>query len=604
MKMLVRAAPLAPSTFDEKTNTVEVVLSTGAAVRRAGFIEVLPVENADLRGIEGSPVLDAHSQASTRSVLGVIEKAWKAAGEIRARLKLSSRDDAAGTVKDVRDGILRNLSIGYRVSKWAESTNSKGERVRTALAFSIGEASFVPLGADSGAVVRSNPMKKKVAAGVNPASVDDVDDTLENENVETVTEHAQRNSAIRLLCRNNGMTQAFTDKLIDGEGDLIAARAAVNDELQRRTPVMRAQVGVDHTDPRELMTRQIGGAFAHATGAKPADNEREFVGLSLLQNFREMLERRNINTRRMSDGDLIARAFGTGDAAEFLTGVGNRSTQAAYAAARHPVMDLATTKTVTDYRPVSFLRDTAFDGELEPLSEHGEFTRTSFDESKLTASVDDYARGFDVTDKAIRNDDLSVLTGIPAKFGAMAARKDASLVLGLLSGTGPLVEDGHNLFDAANHAGNYEAGGTPLGLESLSAGRLAMRSITGEKGEALNLAPSFLVVSKELETVAEQLLATITPIATPDVQPIKLTLIVDGGLEPFSWYLFAAPAAAPVLAILRLSGAEAPRVEQSSAWNSYAQQFRVKHTVGATALGWRGAAKWASGENSNSEIFE
>jgi hypothetical protein len=54
---------------------------------------------------------------------------------------------------------------------------------------------------------------------------------------------------------------------------------------------------------------------------------------------------------------------------------------------------------------------------------------------------------------------------------------------------------------------------------------------------------------------------------------------------------------------LRLAGAEAPRVEQSQAWNSYATQFRVKHTVGASALGWRGAAKWASGEDSNSAIF-
>jgi hypothetical protein len=392
--------------------------------------------------------------------------------------------------------------------------------------------------------------------------------------------------------------------LIDADATIEEARSAAYDlmvQRDRQTPRLRAHVGVDHTDPAELLQRQIGAAAARATGGKVEDNQREFAGLTMLQHFREMLERRNVNTRRMNDGELIARAFGTGDAPEFLTGVGNRTAQAAYAAGTNPVTQLAITKTVPDYRPVSMLRDTAFDGELEPVSEHGEFTRTSFDESKLTASVDDYARGFDVTEKAIRNDDLGVLTSVTSKFGAMAARKDASLVLGILSDN-PNVEDGHALFDAANH-GNYEAGNTQLNVESLSAGRLAMRSITGEKGEALNISPRYLVVSKELETVAEQLMASLSPIAPSDAQPIKLQIIVDGGLEPFSWYLFADPAAAPVLAILRLAGAEAPRVEQSQAWNSYATQFRVKHTVGASALGWRGAAKWASGEDSNSAIF-
>src|SRR5690242_10039973 len=67
-----RTASLAPTTFNAEDNTVEVVISTGADVQRAGFIERLPVEKADLRNIAGAPVLDAHNQGSTRAVLGVI----------------------------------------------------------------------------------------------------------------------------------------------------------------------------------------------------------------------------------------------------------------------------------------------------------------------------------------------------------------------------------------------------------------------------------------------------------------------------------------------------------------------------------------------------
>ena len=100
IQLELRAASLAPTTFNAEDNTVEVVLSTGADVQRGGYIERLPVANADLRDIEGKPVLDAHNQGSTRAVLGIIEKAWRKDGEIRARLKLSAREDVAGIVGD------------------------------------------------------------------------------------------------------------------------------------------------------------------------------------------------------------------------------------------------------------------------------------------------------------------------------------------------------------------------------------------------------------------------------------------------------------------------------------------------------------------------
>src|SRR5262249_49380573 len=155
-----RAATLAPTTYDAKARTIEVVLSTGAAVQRYGYIEKLDIKGADLRGIVGAPVLDAHNQGSMRAVLGRILKAWKADNEIRALVKLSDREDVAGVISEIaRDGA--NVSIGYRITRYVDSTNSKGDRVRTAVAWSIHEASFVPVGADPGAKTRSISMKRK-----------------------------------------------------------------------------------------------------------------------------------------------------------------------------------------------------------------------------------------------------------------------------------------------------------------------------------------------------------------------------------------------------------------------------------------------------------
>jgi RecA-family ATPase len=48
LELECRAASLAPTTFNADDNTVEVVLSTGADVQRGGYIERLPVSNAEL----------------------------------------------------------------------------------------------------------------------------------------------------------------------------------------------------------------------------------------------------------------------------------------------------------------------------------------------------------------------------------------------------------------------------------------------------------------------------------------------------------------------------------------------------------------------------
>lgn len=159
--MLTRKATLTPSTFDADARTVEIVWSAGAAVmrrdRQGPYIERLSLdpEHVDLRRLQGGPVFLDHIP-STRALIGAVEKAWIENGRGLARVKLSARDDVSGHVRDIADGILNSFSVGYAVRAWRDSTDSKGNRVRTAVAWIPHEISAVGVAADPAAKVRSH----------------------------------------------------------------------------------------------------------------------------------------------------------------------------------------------------------------------------------------------------------------------------------------------------------------------------------------------------------------------------------------------------------------------------------------------------------------
>jgi hypothetical protein len=159
-------AVVVPASVDEEARTVEVVWSTGADVLRsdfwsgAKFIERLSLKADHVRMDRlngGAPVLDAHSAWSVKDQIGVVVTgSAKIVGkEGRATLQFSAREDVEPIWQDVRAGIVRNVSVGYRVHKFEETTARDGKiPVRTATDWEPFEISMVPMGADPRARVR------------------------------------------------------------------------------------------------------------------------------------------------------------------------------------------------------------------------------------------------------------------------------------------------------------------------------------------------------------------------------------------------------------------------------------------------------------------
>jgi hypothetical protein len=162
--LCIRAA-VRSANDDERT--VELVFSTGAAVERMDwwtgkrYLEKLSLKAEHLRLDRlnaGAPLLDAHSAWSITDQIGVVESdsVRLTAKEARATVRFSKRKSVDEIWGDVRDGIIRNVSVGYRVHKFEEDV-SKGNAlpVRTAVDWEPYEISMVPMPADAGAQVRS-----------------------------------------------------------------------------------------------------------------------------------------------------------------------------------------------------------------------------------------------------------------------------------------------------------------------------------------------------------------------------------------------------------------------------------------------------------------
>lgn len=165
----IRASSI-PKSIDEESRTVDVVFSTGAAVTRTDWgtgkqwVERLAITPDAVRLDRlnaGAPVLDTHSSLSINDQIGVVVggSAKIVGKEARATLQFSKRETVDPIWQDVRDGVLRNVSVGYRVYKFEETAGTGGNLpVRTAIDWEPFEISMVPMPADPRAQVRDGGM--------------------------------------------------------------------------------------------------------------------------------------------------------------------------------------------------------------------------------------------------------------------------------------------------------------------------------------------------------------------------------------------------------------------------------------------------------------
>ncbi len=155
------AASIRSASFRESDHSIEIVWSTGAAVRRRGrdgnyFDEILSLDPAHVR-LErlnaGAPFLNTHNDSNLSAVLGSVipGSARIAAGKGVARVALSKAPADADHVLKIRDGVIRNISVGYAIHSVERIETDTAIPIMRVIDWEPLEISAVPVPADYGA---------------------------------------------------------------------------------------------------------------------------------------------------------------------------------------------------------------------------------------------------------------------------------------------------------------------------------------------------------------------------------------------------------------------------------------------------------------------
>jgi len=586
IETLTRSGSIRSKSFDEKAGTVELVFTTGAKVRRYSRSEgaydeelVVTPQSVRLGRLNaGAPLLNTHDDWRLESVIGSVVpgSARIEKGKGVAKVLLSKRKEVEGIVTDIRDGVIKNISVGYRYHKVEKTDGQDGDpALWRVVDWEPLEISAVPIPADPGSQFRSQSSPELkfdfeivAAGGVGSTSALRTRMRMRSASIPTPSPPTPR-KIIAMTNRNAARAEAITTALLN------------------------------RVDPESFAL---------------TERARDFRGLSLGEIAAELLSAEGVSTRGMSRSEIVdfalaggtrAGLHSTSDFTTILADVGTKTLRKAYEAAPQTFRPFTRETTIADFKPVSRGQLGEAPG-LERVNEHGEFKRGTIGEGKESFALLTYGKVIGITRQAIVNDDLGAFARIARGFGIQAANLESDLVWAQIIGN-PTMGDGVALFHASH--GNLGAA-AGITADSLALGFEAMRLQKGLDGKTfLNLTPRYLITSVAAVMKGQQVLTSATPAmvatATTAVVPEyirQLTPIseprLDGGFtnpatgaviagSRFNWFLAADPTQVDTVEIAYLEGEKGPQTSLRRGFDIDGVETKVRLDVGAKTIDWR-----------------
>lgn len=647
-------AELVPGSFNAEEGTVDVVWSTGARVRfydwDIGEYDLtlgLESKNVDLKfAKQGAPVLDAHMGYSADGVVGVIDSISVDGKQGTATLRFSNRPEVAGIRQDVADGILRFVSVGTRLIKLRDITE-EGDAFPHYFAEKHEplEISIAPIPKDRGAVMQSEKDAERfpvelvrqsvraaheregdsmnpgtTGAADNAANLQQTDDgntgsapaaptavppaptqvAQKEVNVDEVKKQAEESERARGIEIRKIVKQArLGDDLAEG---WIAAGTTVDVVRQQVLDRLAEQADALGIEPRVAIVRDEGDTLHQSAASailhrmRPREHKleqraNEFVGLSLLEVARQVLDFRGIKHRGLSKMEVAKQALhSTSDFPLILENIATKTLRRAYDATPRSFMPWCREVTLPDFKQVSRVQM----GEapsLRLVTEGAEFSYGTTGESAEKYSLATYGRIIAFSRQAVINDDLMGFSRMIENFAVQAANIQSQIVYAIVTGN-PLMSDGVALFATAH--GNQSGSAGAIAIATLGAMRAAMRVQKGLDGETLiSVDPRFLIVPAALETVAQQFLAQVQPEQAANHNPFagSMQVIVEPRLDASSttvWYGASDPTGVDTIEYGFLEGQSGPYMETRNGFEVDGVEFKCRLDFGAKAIDWRG----------------
>ena len=589
---------------DDDARTIGASLSSEQPIKRFFGTEILVHEKGAIdmtRAKRGLPLLFGHDQSD---LLGrVRDISLDQDRVLRGVLHFSDSARADEKFREVKSGILTDISIGYRINK--TETDEKQEIVR-ATNWTPFESSLVTIPADDSVGVNRNedpPMEPNPT----PAPAEDPPAPVNDE----------------LAIRQNFERFITREGVSDLQASVIAAKLTERSAMAKLLdhlgtagdPDPSAAAGlVPGEDAKEKFHRAAELAILCRAGIasdeEKADNAgNHFSSYSLVELARQWATENGIDIAGMNAAGIVTRAIDPGtanlattDFAAILENVMNKGLFRGFEGAAVTWNQWCSTGSVADFKAYTRPGLSQFTS-LAVVAENAAIADGIMTDKKETGALLTYARKLSITREGIVNDDLSAFSENATRMGEAASRTIDEIVYAMLEsgtlGVGPtMLEDATPLFDAVAHFNHVTAlvGGTPPTEAAITVAKVAMARQVDQNSILVGIRPAFSLGPPELEETFQKLAtAEFSPdgAANPfepnsirgTFQPITSARLADVA----AWYM--AGARGQTVEVNFLNGQASPSMERDSGWSTFALHWKVWIDADVLPLDWRAMYK-------------
>ena len=417
---------------------------------------------------------------------------------------------------------------------------------------------------------------------------------------------------IEAMCSHFGIEAR---EYIDNGTSLENARAAVMERLMQNGAPIQQRGTVEVTVSSEDKFRAAAAdALVMRSGMQlqnPAEGARELMGMSLRDLAIDCLAsegQTGLNRRSTEDiYDMATRQFFNPTAA-FPTILDNAINKAYVEGHKNVAVtfDQWTKKgSLKDFKTHdnNYLAGPA--GEFLEVPEGGELKHDVFGDEKLpTRKLKTYGRQFTLTRQAFINDDIDLVTRVPAKYAA-SARKTINKQCYQILVNNSAIYDGTPLFSKTH--GNLVTTGTGITQASMQAMIMALQNQTDQFGEAIIIRPATLIVPAGMAFDIYTLFNSPTINTEGNTQAVnplyryanQITVIEDptinvlcGGFgNVMPWWLLGSKDDTDFIEVDYLNGQEIPTIRRMETPGTLGFVWDIYLDWGISVMDYRGAIK-------------
>ncbi len=433
-----------------------------------------------------------------------------------------------------------------------------------------------------------------------------------------IAEERKRVVGITALCRDFGMEDELARFIEDGSSE-DQVRALVVEKLRREKAPIPAAARIGNSGEDDFRRDAADGLLLRGGIAlkKPSQGAGQFAHMHLRDLAIECLERAGVpNARRMGEDELLREVFSRqylSPTAAFPTILDN-AVEKAYVEGHRTVpvtFDQWTKKgTLKDFKKHDNNYLAGPIGEFEEVPEGGELKHdVPTDAKRPTRQLKTFGKQFTLSWQAFINDDIDLVTRIPARHAAAARKTINTHCYQILMGVGKYgsrpIYDGKPLFDKSHR--NVLAKGTGVTKEAMQSMIMALSTQKDEFDQSIIIRPATVIVPAGCSFDMYTLFNSPTIQTTDNTQAVNplyrykdsLAIVEDptinqlagGAGNVMPWWLVGAREDTDFIEVDYLNGQEIPMIRRMETPGQLGFVWDIYLPWTVTVMDYRGAIK-------------